>query len=138
MPWKPSYEATPPVPSRLAAYAGRVTEMLKDGRPAGFLMVELTTYWESVGGALWWRRFWELEWTAQVWLSFHGAGRGVDCSDQIIPPEVVGEALDDWDAGRFEVGSQVVKLRWLDGDEAAQVAGAEFNKDSLDWHSNRG
>jgi hypothetical protein len=51
-------------------------------------------------------------------------------SDEIIPPEAVEEALDDWDAERFEVYGQVVTLRWLAANEAARVARPGFNDES--------
>lgn len=126
MPWNPPL-AEPPVPPRLAAYAHRVAEMLTDGRPVGFLLVEPETYTEQVGGALWWRRWSEVRWAAHLWLTLPGLNLGVDATDTLIAPEDLAGELDDWDAGRFTFGGQLATLRWLDANESARVTKAEWN-----------
>jgi hypothetical protein len=45
-------EATEPMPSRLATYADRVAEILRDGQPVGFMLVEPEPYNEVVGGVI--------------------------------------------------------------------------------------
>jgi hypothetical protein len=126
MPWNPPY-AEPPVPSRLAAYANRVAEILKNGRPAGFMLVEPEAYAEQVGGALWWRRWSEFRWAAHVWLNLPGLDVGVDATDTLIAPGDLEAELEDWDASRFTFAGQLVPLRWLDADESARVAAAEWD-----------
>ncbi len=129
MPWNPPY-AEPPLPSQLAAYANRVAEISQDGRPVGFMLVEPEAYAEQVGGALWWRRWSEMRWAAHVWLNLPGLDVGVDATDTLIAPEDLEAELDDWDAGRFTFAGQLVTLRWLDADESARVAEAEWDDDS--------
>jgi hypothetical protein len=96
MPWNPPH-TEPPLPPRLAVYAHRVAEVLKDCRPVGFLLVEPEPYAEQVGGALWWRRWSEYRWAAHLWLNVPGLDLDVDVADSLVAPEdLIGP---DW-AGR--------------------------------------
>ncbi|WP_328989005.1 hypothetical protein OG394_22530 [Kribbella sp. NBC_01245] len=94
----------------------------------------------QVGGALWWRRWSESRWTAHLWLTFPDldpngeeprmawSERVSDFSatDTIVSPEDLGAELDDWDANRFRLVGEQLVLRWLDADESARVALAEW------------
>jgi hypothetical protein len=130
MPWKPPY-AEPPVPSRLAAYGNRVAEISKYGRPVGSLLVEPEAYAEQLGGALWWRRWSEYRWAAHLWLNLHGLDLSMHLTDTLVAPEDLDTELTDWDANRFTLLGQLLTLRWLDPDESARVAQAEWNTEPL-------
>jgi hypothetical protein len=129
MPWKPQ-DAEPPLPSRLAAYADRVAEILNDGQPAGFMLVEPEAYATQIGGALWWRRWSAFRWAAHLWLDLRGLDLGVDATDTLIAPEDLEAELNEWDASRFTFAGQLVTLRWLEADESARIAQAEWGYES--------
>jgi hypothetical protein len=127
MPWNPSH-TEPALPPPLAVYANRVAEVLKDGRPVGFLLVEPEPYAEQVGGALWWRRWSEYRWAAHLWLNVPGLDLDVDVADSLVAPEDLEAELHHWDADRFMLVGELLSLRWLDAEESARVAAAEWNE----------
>jgi hypothetical protein len=115
---QPAEPPLPPLPPRLAEYANRVAEILKDGQPVGLMRVEPDVYWEQVGGALWWRRRSDSRWGAHLWL-LPRIGleiKAMDCGEPqrvapdrfLVEQEDLEVQLDDWDADRFMfIGEQL-------------------------------
>lgn len=125
MTWNPSH-IEPSMPPRLAVFAKQVAEVLKDGLPAGFLLVEPESYAEQVGGVLWWRRWSEYRWAAHLWLKVPGLDLGVDVTDSVVAPEDLEGELDDWEADRFVFVGELLSLRWLGAEQSAKVTAAEW------------
>lgn len=141
MTWNPR-RAIPPMPSRLAVYANRVAEISRDRQPVGFVLVQPEPCAMQVGGALWWRRWSEFRWAAHLWITFPDFGLDGEqprmawservsdfrATDTIVSPEDLDAELDDWDANRFMFVGEQLALRWLDADESARVALAEWGE----------
>ncbi|MFC0624185.1 hypothetical protein [Kribbella deserti] len=124
MPLRPQHPE-PELPEALARYADRVAELSKAGRVVGYIRVEPEASSTQVGGRLWWRRWGPYRWAVRVWLS----GAGLD-PDAMVQPEDVPAELADWDAGRFRLRGDVLDLRWLAADEAAEVVGSAWAEDN--------
>jgi hypothetical protein len=128
MPWNPPY-AEPPMPSRLAAtrIALRRFRRMVDRRASCWLSRRRTRSRLAArcgGGAG--RSSGGLHTCGSTCAAWTWASTRRTHSSR---PKTLAE-LDDWDASRFMFAGQLVTLRWLDADESAQVAEAEWEDES--------
>jgi hypothetical protein len=116
----PSGQFEPPGPPdpRLDPYRGGIARVHDGPRLIGHLVTRVQTWW-TVEGPFWRRRYVEPTEVIDWLLSYSDPDDGF--LDDSISETALAEELQDWDAGRWIVNDQAVRLEWLHGPEAEEA-----------------
>lgn len=87
----------------------------------GLLYVQLNAYATQTSGHLWWRRFAAPEDALDLeWIVDH------QCGDSIVTGHAVVRELRDWQAGRFRLLGEVLRLDWASVDDSEALRRTHF------------
>jgi hypothetical protein len=124
VPYHPPTARAEPDP-RLDPYRERAGVLFRQNEQVGVLYLRVGTWWQQVGGHLWWRRWSEPREQVEGYLAFTGG----EFDDFVEDLPTLGDELADWRMGRFLYRGELLHVTWLDDATSQQTRIDTFGLD---------